>query len=301
MSSTTIHDGRRQVAFDFSGDLSSGKVPLVCLHSLIGNSSEFDAFTARFQLAAGPDWPVLVPDLIGRGRSSRETPGVSYSTRTDANDVAALMRQLGIHRAIFIGQGHGGQVAMLLAALLPTMVAGAALIDAGPKIEARGLIRLARNMQHLSQAIGADGFRRAARRVLASLYPALSPEERELAAARQFETTAGGRAAPRFDMALVNRLAELENDDLLPVQWPLFDALAGRPLLLMRTELTDLLSRQVFEDCITRRPDAVAYEIGGEGTPALLGPGEASQALIRFVQFADEIVRGQGAMTKTPD
>jgi hypothetical protein len=66
-------------------------------------------------------------------------------------------------------------------------------------------------------------------------------------------------------------------------QWPLFDALAIAPLLLLRTQLTDQLRRETFDEMRRRRPDALALTIAGQGSPALFDQSEEIEAVAQFV------------------
>ena len=70
---------------------------------------------------------------------------------------------------------------------------------------------------------------------------------------------------------------------MLAAQWPLFDALAGVPLMLLRTQLTDQVRRQTFEEMLRRRPDAVALTIAGQGSPALFDQHQEIEAVADFV------------------
>jgi hypothetical protein len=64
----------------------------------------------------------------------------------------------------------------------------------------------------------------------------------------------------------------------------LFDALNGVPLLLLRSQMTDLLRRETFDEMMRRRPDAEALVIAGQGSPALLDLPEEVGAIADFVR-----------------
>ena len=55
-------------------------------------------------------------------------------------------------------------------------------------------------------------------------------------------------------------------------------------LMLLRTQLTDQLRRETFDEMARRRPDAVALLIAGQGSPALFDQHEEIQAVARFVE-----------------
>ena len=53
--------------------------------------------------------------------------------------------------------------------------------------------------------------------------------------------------------------------------------------MLLRTQLTDQLRRETFEEMTRRRPDAVALTIDGQGSPALFDQREEIEAVAEFV------------------
>lgn len=70
---------------------------------------------------------VLVPDLPGHGES--EKPRVEYSPRFYAQVVGGLLDELGIERAVVLGNSMGGRIALELALRSPKRVAALGLLD----------------------------------------------------------------------------------------------------------------------------------------------------------------------------
>ncbi len=232
----------------------------------------------------------MLVDLAGRGRSDDRAKGDAYSSVADAHDVANVLAALGIGRAVILGQGHGGQVAMLLAAAHPLLVGGTVLIDSGPVTDSRGIVRLRNNIAHLHSLRGkavAAGFRR----VLGGDYPGLADDQLDRLSLRTHYLDRRGRARPLFDLRLIEALSAFSFDDVLVAQWPLFDALRCAPLMMMRTQLTDQLRRETFEEMMRRRPDSVALTMEGQGSPALLEEAEEAEAIAGFVQQASATAR----------
>jgi hypothetical protein len=71
----------------------------------------------------------------------------------------------------------------------------------------------------------------------------------------------------------------------------LFGALAEAPLLLMRTQLTEQLRRETFEEMLRRRRDAEGYVIEGQGSPALLNTAEDVEPIAEFVRRTAKLRR----------
>lgn len=272
------------MAVHLAGPPPRGRVPLVCIAGLTRNMADFAGFVANFRRAFGEDWPVVLIDLKGRGRSSDRRDKSQYGSLTDADDIAQVLAALAVEAAIFVGQGYGGQVLMALGALHPRLLQGVVLIDSGPLSDTRGLVRLRSNLHALEGRRSEVGFRTMFRRMLLADYPALAEARLDELAGRTHYLDKRGRVHGLFDPHFLGVLAQFEFDDILVPQWPLFDALNSVPLLLMRTQLTEQLRRETFEEMLRRRPDAAGYVIEGQGSPALLDTPEDLGPVAEFVR-----------------
>lgn len=271
------------MAVHISGALASAQIPVVCLAGLNRNMSDFTAFLAYFRRLGPGNWPTVLIDLPGRGRADDRIGADDYGSLIDARDVADCLAALGISRAIVLGQGHGGQVAMALAAEHPLLVAGTILLDAGPVVDSRGIVRLRNNLAHVEGLRSSKAVKAGFRRMLGGDYPGLGDDVLDGMAQRSHWIDKRGRAQPLYDRRLLAPLSSINFDDVLSPQWALFDALSVAPLMMLRTQLTDQLRRETFEEMVRRRPDAVALTIAGQGSPALFDQQEEIEALAKFV------------------
>src|ERR687898_3109751 len=100
----------------YYGEHGSGGTPLILLHGGIAGGEIFDAIAPRLAERRR----VIVPDLQGHGR----TPHIDRPLRAEhlADDVAALIEQLGIERADVLGYSLGGEVTWRLAIQHPDRV-----------------------------------------------------------------------------------------------------------------------------------------------------------------------------------
>ena len=105
-----VGPANEQMAVHVSGQLIIGRTPLICLAGFQRNMSDFADFAAQFRRSFGEDWPVILIDLKGRGRSSDRSDTSRYVSTIDAMDVIQLMAALGVESGLFVGQGHGGRV-----------------------------------------------------------------------------------------------------------------------------------------------------------------------------------------------
>jgi len=100
--------------------------PLLWLHGLFGSGSDwqyvFDSVPDSFQLIA--------PDLRGHGRTTNPTGRFTF--RQTAEDVAALLRHLGLERVKAVGVSGGGLTLLHLATSAPSTVERMVIVSAPP-------------------------------------------------------------------------------------------------------------------------------------------------------------------------
>ena len=279
-----VGDAHERIAVRVVGEMPVGRSPVICLPGYHRNMSDFTEFTGLLHRTMGEDWPVVLIDLKGRGRSADRRDKSRYITTIDARDVADVCAAFCIESAVFIGQGYGGQVVMALGAERPTLIAGTVLIDSGPLSDPRGLVRLRNNLKDLDGLRSEAGLRSMFRRMLGNDYPGVPETLLDVLAARTHYLDRRSRVRPLFDPHLVRMLEAFEHDDVLVAQWPLFNALSGTPLMMMRTQLTDQLQRNVFEEMMRRRRDSDGYVIEGQSSPALLNSVEDVEPIADFVR-----------------
>ncbi len=104
-----------------------GARTVVAVHGISSNAWAWDP--VAHHLAGGAN--LLAVDLRGRGRSF-EAPG-PFGIRQHADDVAAMIEQLGGH-ALVVGHSMGAFVAMMTAARRPELVDDVVLVDGGPRL-----------------------------------------------------------------------------------------------------------------------------------------------------------------------
>jgi pimeloyl-ACP methyl ester carboxylesterase len=279
----TVGGAAEQMAVHVRGALGPGRVPLVCVAGYTRNMADWRGLARRLAPVLDTT-PLVLVDLKGRGRSTDRRRAALYSTVTDAADLVEVMRALAIERAIFAGQGHGGQVLMALAARAPGLLAGTVLIDAGPVSDSRGLVRLRVSLTELTGVHGEASLKPMLRRMAAADYPEVPDTVLDALALRSHFVDRRGRLQPLFDPALIRLLEPFDLDDVLVPQWQLFDALQVAPLLMLRTQLTQQLRRETLEEMMRRRRDAEAYVIEHQGSPALLDTEGDVEPIVNFVR-----------------
>ena len=280
----TVGRADERVAVHVRGRLGPGRIPVICVGGYNRNMVDFGEFARLAAQLLAETAPVVLVDLKGRGRSTDRRRADDYTSIQDAADLIEVTRALAIEQAIFIGQSHGGQVLMAVAAQRPELIAGTVLIDAGPVSDSRALVRLRTTSHELTGVRGDASLRPMLRRMTDTDYPAVREELLDALAFRTHFVDKRGRLQPLFDPRLIKLLEPFDLDDVLVPQWPLFDALTCAPMLMMRTEMTQYLRRETFEEMMRRRRDAEAFIIEHQSSPALLDTVDDVQPIIDFIR-----------------
>jgi esterase len=108
----------------------SGNTPLVLLHGVMGFAANWGKVWPHFQ----EERPVLVFDQRGHGRSFKPLEG--YTPTDYAEDLKALLDQLGIKQAHIVGHSMGGRVALRFCYLYPAYARSLTLEDSGVETNA---------------------------------------------------------------------------------------------------------------------------------------------------------------------
>ncbi len=252
--------------------------PVLCIPGLTRNCRDFEPLAA----AIAGEWRVICPDLRGRGQSDYARDSASYQPLQYAADVLALLDHLGLQRVVMVGTSLGGIVIMLLAVQAPERLAGVVLNDVGPEIEAAGLARI---RGYVGQGRSFPTWMHAAR----GLREQAGPAHPDYAigdwlrlAKRLMAVGPGGRIAFDYDMKIAEPFQTAEGT--APVDmWPTFRALAGRPALAIRGELSDILSARTLEKMAAELPGLETCTIARTGHAPTLDEPEAQAALARFL------------------
>ncbi|RMD48074.1 MAG: alpha/beta hydrolase [Alphaproteobacteria bacterium] len=254
-------------------------VPILCLPGLTRNMADFDALVA----ARGGRARFIRLDYRGRGASERPADWRSYQVPVEARDVLALMDHLGLERAAVVGTSRGGIIAMFLAATAGARLAGAFLNDVGPVLEPAGIeaIRL-----YLGRRPGWRDLDEAATRIPAQMpgFEGVPPERWRAEVARWWIETPQGLALA-YDPRLRDAVFGEGRDAATPPDalWPLFDALAGRPVALLRGAGSNLLSAKTAAEMRRRLPDMLFAEVPGRGHVPFLDEPESLDLFDRWL------------------
>jgi pimeloyl-ACP methyl ester carboxylesterase len=278
--SFTSRDGLALYYRDHPGPTPSG-VTALCLHGLTRNSRDFEALAPRLAGARR----VLCADVRGRGRSARDPDPTRYVPATYAADVIELLAHAGESRVAIVGTSMGGILALLLAALRPGVVAGVVLNAVGPVVDAAGVARIAGYVGKASEAPSWDAAAQAVRALNAPFFPEFRHEDWLRFARRTFRMCDDGLLRPDYDPAIA---AATRSGGAVPADlWSFFAALATIPTLVIRGELSDILSEDTLREMAARKPDLETLRVARRGHAPTLDEPECVSAIERFLKKLD--------------
>lgn len=268
----TTADGIR-LAYDVQG----AGAPLLCLAGLTRNMDDFEPAVEHFASRA----QIIRLDSRGRGASDHADPA-TYTIPQESADALALLDHLGLERAAILGTSRGGLIAMVLAATAKERLAGVLLNDIGPELDPKGLAHI---MDYLGRPSAYRSYDDAAAKLpkaLGAQFPDVSFDQWRTYA-RRIWNEGPRRLELRYDPRLRDAVEAASVTGDVPDMWPLFDALDGLPLALLRGENSNLLTRACRDEMQRRRPDMIAAEVANRGHVPFLDEPESLSVIERFL------------------
>lgn len=275
--SWTSGDGLRLHFRDYAPVDPAGadRAPVICIPGLTRNARDFEDLAPRL----AQHRRVICVDLRGRGDSDYAKDPMTYQPPLYVPDIEALLAQEGIARFVSIGTSLGGVVTMLLAAGGAERIAGAVLNDVGPVIEPEGLARI---RDYVGQGQVFETWMHGAWALQEShrdIYPDFAIADWLRLAKRMMAMGSGGRIAFDYDMNIAVPIDNTPEDALAPDLWPAWRALAGRPLLVLRGERSDILSPATAARMVAEVPGTRLVTIPRAGHAPTLDEPESVAAV----------------------
>jgi pimeloyl-ACP methyl ester carboxylesterase len=144
-----MHNNNNMINEIYFEDGGNGGLPVVLIHSLAGNTGQWQAQSAHLR----PNRRVVVLDVRGHGRSAPPADG-SYAIESMADDVRAVVKELDLEKIVLVGHSMGGLVAAAYAGSYPEQVAGVLFVD--PSGDGRQVPE--QEVQGLMGALASDGY-----------------------------------------------------------------------------------------------------------------------------------------------
>lgn len=281
----TTSDGLRLYARDYAGAGGPARLPVICIHGLTRNSSDFDEVAPWI---AGQGRRVIAVDVRGRGLSAYDSNPANYNLAVYAGDIVKMAHDLGIARAVFVGTSMGGLITMTLGMRHLDLIAAAVLNDVGPTLSPRGLARIANYAGKGEVLRSWDDAAAYLRDINAVAFPAYSDADWARWARRAFIEREPGQLAMRYDahIGLGVRSGAIKSSSVMARI--AFRRLARRrPTLLIRGALSDLLELDQANQMRAMAPNMEYAEVAQIGHAPMLVEAQAQAALKNFLDRVD--------------
>jgi pimeloyl-ACP methyl ester carboxylesterase len=259
----------------------SGSDVLVCLPGLTRNSKDFHEIATHL----APRYRILCLDLRGRGRSDRDSDWRNYHPAMYISDTWNLLDLLGIDRFGMIGTSLGGLLSMIMASEQPQRVTSVILNDVGPEADPSGYARI---LASFDEGVELKDWRQAARRCKQSYQAALPDMPAgfwQEFVYKNYREGPDGRPEPDSDPNIIEAIRQGDHSRIAGVRvdpWAAFAAMTS-PCLVLRGELSDILSAEIVERMNRVKPGLKKALIPGRGHAPLLNEPESVAAIERVL------------------
>jgi len=267
----------------------SGREVVVCLPGLTRNSKDFEEIATHL----ASRYRVLCPDLRGRGQSGWDPDWRNYHPATYINDTWKLLEQSGISNVILIGTSLGGLLAMIMASQQPQRVRAVILNDAGPEADPAGYTRILASFEHPTVVRNWQDALRQCRQNYEAALPDMPPEFWRDFVRKNYRDGADGEPLLEVDPNIGEAIRKGDLSRIAGIQVDPWDAFAAvtMPCLVLRGELSDILSAEIVQRMTVVKPDLQQAVIPNRGHAPLLYEPESLAAIDTFL---DQLPKGPG-------
>jgi pimeloyl-ACP methyl ester carboxylesterase len=256
------------------------RLTVLCLHGLTRNHQDFEPMIA----ALPGRYRFIAVDVRGRGKSAHDPQPDNYDPRIYAKDMGGLLDKLGLSHVALIGTSMGGLISILMIRTMKERVAGIVLNDVGPVVEKDGIARIASYAGKVRPVTGWESAADAVKTIQGAAFPDM-PEERWMDFARRtYKELPGGEVVLDYDPNIARSLGKVKPGALTNFfLWRVFGATKKAPLLVVRGEMSDILSARTAELMVKRHPDAHLATVPRVGHAPILDEPQAVSAITDFL------------------
>lgn len=268
----TNPDGLQQHYRDYNHAGPDAPVVL-CMPGLTRNARDFEDIADHLSDRCR----VICVEQRGRGLSDWDPEPSRYLPVTYVGDMMALLDHLGVAEVIAIGTSLGGLMTILIQAMHPGMLKAAVINDIGPEIDPKGIARIKSYVGKGTPPQNWDEVLEAVKKANNGVYPNFTDEE-WLWFAHKLYDDKDGKPTPMYDPAISQNF-ENEDSQSAPDLWPVFRALHSIPTVVLRGEISDILSAETLDRMAAEHPDLVPVTVPGLGHVPLMREPESKQAI----------------------
>jgi pimeloyl-ACP methyl ester carboxylesterase len=252
---------------------------VLCLHGLTRNSADFEDLA----LLLADRFRVISVDQRGRGLSEWDSQSDNYQPVRYVQDMFTLIEKLNLKDIILLGTSLGGLMSMIMVAMKPNLFSAVIMNDIGPVVDQAGLDRI---KSYVGKSAPVKTWDDAAKQVAATngaAFPNYQQSDWKKIVSRMYEEKSDGTLVLRYDPA-ISKPMDNDQETAVPASlWPLFDAMTNTPLLLIRGELSDILSPACVEEMHKRHHSMQLTTVANTGHAPVLDEPEAIDAINRFL------------------
>ena len=158
------------------------------------------------------------------------------------------------------------------------------LLSVGPEIAQEGIDRITGYAGKAEAIQNWDEASAYMQKIMADAFPQGGRADWDLIARRSFRTKADGSLELDYDPEIRKPLSDQPIKRSTWIAWWLFRRLARRPVLLMRGELSDLVTAAIAAKMQRSAPSITVAEIAGVGHAPMLSEPDAEKALFEFLR-----------------
>lgn len=276
-------DGLTLFARDYPAK-GEAALTLLCMHGLTRNSVDFEPLIEHLSL----DYRIISVDQRGRGLSARDPDPMNYQVEVYCNDMFTLINHLALVNPVLIGTSMGGLMSIAMQALQPGLFPGIVLNDIGPELDPTGLDRI---KNYVGEEHPVRNWTDAVERLRSTsvyAFPDYGEDEWLALTQRLYIENESGIPVLNYDPGISIPLqsgdGEAANIDL----WDLFALSKDLPMLLVRGELSDLLSVDCVEKMKQVNPVMDLVAVPRIGHAPVLDETPAREAIIGFLASLED-------------
>lgn len=273
-------DGLRLYARDYPCRDEGNAKPqtVLCMHGLTRNSADF----AHLADHLSEHYRVIAVDNRGRGLSEYDANVTHYAPATYVQDMFTLLTDLDIDQVILCGTSMGGLMSFIMAAMHPARIQGMIINDIGPEINPAGLDRI---KSYVGKSQPVSNWPEAisqAKEINAIAFPDFSDAEWE-DFTRGIYRDEDGVPVLAYDPAISQPMEDEASAAVPPDLWPMFEASAAIPMLVIRGESSDILTPDCVQTMREKHPGLHHKEIPNRGHAPTLNEAISRAAIDAFL------------------
>lgn len=240
---------------------------LICVHGLTRLGRDFD----RLARAMAPQYRVVCPDVVGRGRSDTLRNPMHYVVPQYVADMVTLIARLNVEHVDWVGTSMGGLIGIGLAGQVNSPIRRLVINDVGPRLDATAIARIGDYVGVPISFADVDQAVDYISKIAAPFGLTRREDWRELVEPGLKRD--GARWTLHYDpqIAVPFKASTPERtraDEA--ILWSLYDNIRC-PTLVIRGASSDLLSHETLNEMAARGPKAQTSEIPGVGhAPTLM-------------------------------